>query len=525
MMYEFIQLTALHILIFGIGIGCYVLILALGKLSNKLSKPQPRKQLVIENEREFAIQLLSRVLEQEPNESQTQSCMHGRTALPKHAWQNMQQKVLSIVVAVCLLQAGKTALAQADLEWASFQNGGQCSVKQELPTTWSEETNQLWQVDIQGYGQSSPVVVDGGVVVTSTSGEDKDNYHVACYDLDTGEQLWQQDFGNPTPEKNSSYVSRAAPSPTVDAAGIVYVNFEGGLVAAISAKGKVLWERNLVEEYGAIKARHGLASSLEQNESKLFVWIERMDAPYILALDKQTGKTAWKVDGVGATTWSSPRLVPIEDGSFHLVCSASGKICGFDPENGQRLWDFTEIANNTSCTPIPLPNGRFLIGASDGRGEQTLGKGAASNGVVQIAKTETGWKASFVWQASKATASFGSPIAHADSAFFVNRSGALFELDLETGKSKATKRTKAGSVWATPMVANNMLYVFGRTGTTSVIDLASGEEVATNPLWENKQAGGGSSGFGGSVLYAGAAAKSKLLLRRGDSLYCIGITP
>ena len=49
---------------------------------------------------------------------------------------------------------------------------------------------------------------------------------------------------------------------------------------------------------------------------------------------------------------------------------------------------FTDIANNTSCTPIAVGKNRFLIGASDGRGAENSGAGAQFNGVIEITKSD-----------------------------------------------------------------------------------------------------------------------------------------
>lgn len=150
------------------------------------------------------------------------------------------------------------------------------------------------------------------------------------------------------------------------------------------------------------------------------------------ALSKKTGKTEWKSKGLGVTSWSSPRLVPIAEGK-HLVLSGSGKIAGLDPKSGERLWEFDGISGNSTPTPIPLGDGRFLIGASEGRGETSGGNAPASNGVIQITKDTNGkFAAAFVWQAKKATSSFGSPVVHQGHAYFVATPTSLIEVAFST---------------------------------------------------------------------------------------------
>lgn len=408
-------------------------------------------------------------------------------------------------------------------DWSSFQNGGRTTAAASLPTEWSPDEKVAWSVPIPGYGQSSPVVAGEKIYCTSVSGENKEGLHVTCFAADLGQQLWKYDLRNSSPEKNSSYVSRAAPTPVCDDTGVIAF-FEGGNVVALDDSGKLRWQRDLVADYGPIKARHGLGASVEQSDSSVFVWVERQDEPYLLCLSKKSGETIWKVDGVGSTSWSSPRLVPV-GASSHLVLSASGKLAGHDPASGRRLWSFDDISGNTTPTPVPLGDGRFLVGASAGRGESGGGKAAESNGVIEVTKSDDGsFTADYVWRAERATCSFGSPCAHNGNAYFVNRSGVVYCLDLQTGEELYAKRTKQ-STWATPIGCGDHIYLFGRSGVTTVIE--SGPRfklVAENALWKTEQPaaeGDGSDGrmnFGGAVLYAAAIVDSGLLLRRGDRL-------
>ena len=433
----------------------------------------------------------------------------------------MQTILKQLLPSLLAIAACSAVVAEGADHWSEFQNGGASVASNDLPVRWSPESGVAWRASLAGYGQSTPVIHGNVIYVTSTSGEQKERLHVEAFDCRSGKRLWSHEARNSSPEKNSSYISRAAPSPACDAAGVI-VAFEGGNLIALTPEGRVRWQRDLVADYGPISARHGLSSSLAQNGELAFVWIERKDDPYILALAKSDGKTVWKTTGLGATSWSSPRLVPVGNGE-HLVCSASGKLAGFDPQSGRLLWTFDDISNNTSCTPMPIGSGRFLIGASDGRGE-TSGAGAASNGVIEVKKgQDDNFAAAFVWTAKKASSSFGSPVVAGQSAYFVNRAGVLFQLDVESGKQSSTSRLASGSIWATPLVAGDNLYLFGNKGATSVWSISKGKEIAENRLWSEADApqeSEGSSG-GNQVLYAASVASGQLILRCGDTLYAI----
>ncbi len=440
----------------------------------------------------------------------------------------MFRSVCGVVVLVSGLSLSAAIDADVTVEasdWRGFQNGGNpVSSDDGLPTRWSPDSGIVWQQATAGYGQSSPVILDGRVFVTSVSGANKETLHIEAFDLRSGERKWHHTAKNSSPAESSNYISKAAPTPVCDDGGVIAL-FEGGNVLALTRDGKLRWELDLVADYGAIEARHGLGASLEQNDRLAFVWIERQDGPYVLAVSKETGETIWKSDGLGVTSWSSPRLVPVGE-ERHLVLSGIGKLAGLDPNTGKRLWSFDRIAGNSTPTPMPIGDGRFLIGATVGRGGSAGGNAAASNGVIQISGSRAdGFSADYVWRSEDATSSFGSPVAHQGRAWFVNRSGVLYVLDLETGDEQAVKRT-ASSIWATPMAVGPLVYLFGKDGTTTVLDARKKlAVVAENSLWaETAAPTTGGPAFGGHVLYAAAASDSTLVLRRGDRLYAVGAT-
>jgi outer membrane protein assembly factor BamB len=432
-------------------------------------------------------------------------------------WQSL---IKSVTIGIALFSLSPATFANG---WTGFQGPVPEGANVEaVPMTWSPEEGLLWKVEITGYGQSSPVTWGGRAYVTSISGAKKEHCHVTAFDLETGKVLWKHDLDAATQTESSNYISKAAPTPVVDAEGVICF-FEGGNLVALNHEGQVRWQRNLVEEFGPIESRHGLAASLEQSDSHVFVWVERQAEPYVMGVQKATGREDWKVAGLGVTSWASPRLIPVKDHK-HLVLSGIGRIAGLDPVTGKSLWNFTEIKGNSTPTPVPVADSRFLIGATAGRGEGEAGKAAESNGLIEIKAAEDGtFKAEFVWKAKRATSSFGSPLAHRGHAYYVNASGVLFCLDLETGEERYSNRL-GDSIWATPIAFGDRIGIFGKGGTVSIV--SSGEtfdKLAENVTWEAQAADPAASRNpgGAPVLYAAVYVNDRLLLRRGDVLYCI----
>lgn len=432
-----------------------------------------------------------------------------------------------------ILACFSALVLQGTDQWDGFLGGrgGLTAAEAELPLEWSPGENRAWAVDLPGHGQSSPVVMGDKVFVTSTEGPEKDDYHLICLSTESGEKLWQTTIENSVPVKNSVYVSRSAPTPVVDQQRVVAF-FESGDVLACSLDGKKLWQRNLNKDYGPFEAEFGLGASPCHLDEHVFVLLEHEGPSYLVALDKKTGETVWKTEREPRSSWASPAIVRV-DGMPQVVVSSKGSVDGYDPGNGKLLWSFTEVDGNTGTTPIDLGEGRFLVGASGGRGPASpLSK--ISNGLMQVKKDGDGWKVERLWSADNASVSWASPIGYQGYAYWVNRVGAVQCFDLETGEEVYQERI-AESCWATPLPVGDRIYFFGKSGKCTVVQAGQVfEKLATNETWTadeikpddlpeetDEQRRQGVAMFSAPTLYGYAVAGNSLLVRVGNRLICI----
>ncbi len=418
---------------------------------------------------------------------------------------------------VCLMLP--LLLGEAPVAWPGFLGAGASTVEaKSLPLTWSPTENIAWQAELPGYGQSSPIVWQDMVFVTSVEGPMKETCHLLALDRTTGKQLWKHSLAASTQVKSSQYVSRAAPTPATDGKA-VYAFFESGDVVACDFEGRPLWERSLVGDYGEFDGNHGVAASTVLTDQAVVLLVDHSGPSYILALDKQNGTNLWKTDRTSRTSWSSPALVPTDQGD-QIVCSSSGSVDGYDPKTGKQLWTLADLGGNTTNTPLPFAPGKVLIGASLGRGGEGGGAARRSNLALEIKQVDGKFNPNVLWRAEAATSSFGSPTVHQGIAYWVNRSGVVYAYEVDSGKPCYTHRTEE-SCWATPIGVGNRVYLLGKNGHTTVLQAgAKAKVLAENDLWTTEQAGEGGQ-FSGPVQYAGVAVEGMLLIRTGDRLFCL----
>lgn len=454
--------------------------------------------------------------------------------------------MLSLLFAVLL-----SPIAEDVPTWPGFLGANASKVDpSSIPTTWSPTENIAWQASIVGHGQSSPVIHGGYVFVTSCDGPNKESLHVICIRLSDGSVVWNKKQTSGYPEKNSVYISRAAPTPVIDDKH-VFAYFESGDVFAYTHSGDLVWKKSLTSEYGKPMNRFGLSASPVQTEDRIIILIDDEksqagppgSAPaageaksYIVALSKADGSELWKKDRENRTSWSSPAIVPV-GGEPVVVCSSSGSVDGYSPATGDQLFSFKDVGGNSATTPIPAGDGEFLVAASPGRGEsgERADMAKKSNGLMKVTVTDGKYEARFVWVNSKLSPSFGSPIVHKGYAYWVNRTGAIFCVNAADGELAYQDRVQAA--WSTPIGIGDRIYLFAqKQGLTSVI--AAGPEfkvLAKNSLWEKEpsddslssaapetgQRAAAQNRFAGQVTYGAAVVSGSLVIRTGNMLYCI----
>ncbi len=252
-----------------------------------------------------------------------------------------------------------------DSAWPYFLGRGATAVAGEaVPIEWTPEKNIAWTTKLPGRGQSSPIVWNRSVFVTSIEGSMKEHCQITRLNLEDGSVQWTKMFPASQTIRSNYFQSRSAPTPIVDQ-DRVYAFFETGNLIALAHDGKKIWERSLTEDYGSFESTIGIASSPLELEDKIVLLIDHEGASYIIGINKQTGETIWKTDRDSRVSYASPALISI-DCMKQIVCSSAGSIDGYDPATGGLLWSFDEVGGNSQNTPVQVGEGRFLVGASPG---------------------------------------------------------------------------------------------------------------------------------------------------------------
>ena len=380
-----------------------------------------------------------------------------------------------------------------------------------LPLHWSETNNVKWKTEIPYRGWSTPVVMGGQVWLTTATIDGHDFFAIGL-DAETGqirfnEKLFHSD--NPEPLGNGASMNcYATPSPAMEP-GRVYVHFgRFGTACLDTSTAKVLWQRTDVQ------CRHyrGPASSLLMFENLLILTMDGVDVQYLIALDKKTGETVWKVNRSVAWNDEGDPSPMVRDGDRRkahgtpLIVTAAGKplmlsagakaAYGYDPRTGRELWRVQY--NDWSTAPVPV-FGDGLAFFITGLGMREMWA-VKTDGQGDI--TDTG----VAWKFKNHVGVYGSPLLVDGLIYTAAEENYVTCIEAATGKLVWSDRT-GGKDAASPIYGDGRLYFFSQQGTTTVLKPGRTFEVlAKNTL---------ADGFMASPAVSGKA----LFLRTRTHLY------
>jgi outer membrane protein assembly factor BamB len=412
----------------------------------------------------------------------------------------------------CVILLFLTSLATAE-NWPRFRGptGQGTSSETGLPTQWSADENIAWKAEIPGEGWSSPVVFDDRVFVTSTSDEGR-SCHVFCVDRRSGEILWNTKVFEQVPKHKRGDNSYATPTPVTDGEH-VYAVFASGGIAALDMQGKVVWTNDEIEFF----SQHGLGASpilyenllimpfdgSSEGEDSLIGFKKPWDGAVLLALDKETGKVAWRGSrGLSRLAHVTPNVLK-QDGKTQVVSAAGDVIQGHDPETGKLIW--TVHSQGEGVTPsIVLANG--LIYTCSGFEEPTI-RVVREGGEGDVTNTH------IAWEQKQGVPSLSSLMYVDPYIYAVTDTGIVNCFDAKTGEEVWQKRM-GGKHSASPIYSEGNIFFLSELDGETIILKAGDEyeEVARNVLGETCKA---------SI----AASQGNLFIRSDKHLFCIGEKP
>jgi len=456
--------------------------------------------------------------------------------------ENLRYLMKTIVTTLCftvLASLPATFAADATDSWPQWRGplARGVSTAATPATEWSESKNVRWKTALPGSGTATPVVWQDRVFIltaikvpssesetskpeaepaepasgasggrprgggmTAEKPTEKYKFVVLCLNRANGDMLWQRTAVETVPhESHHRDHGFASASPVTDGEH-VYAYFGSRGLYCYDMEGNLKWSK----DFGDMRTRNSFGEGSSPalfGDTIIVNWDDEQEDDFIVALDKRTGEQRWKTPRNESTSWSTPVVVTHATQPQVVVNGRTTR--SYDLKTGVELWN----CGGQTANPIPsvVTDQGILIAMSGFRGNAIFAIKLGSTGTLDDTDA-------VIWSHKKSTPYVPSPLLVEGLLYFISgNNGMLSCFDAATGKAHYEAERLSGifGIYASPVAANDKVYVLGREGVCLVLKQGPTLEVlASNKLDDKTDA---------SIALAG----KDLFIRGHQNLYCI----
>jgi outer membrane protein assembly factor BamB len=406
-----------------------------------------------------------------------------------------------------------TTIASAE-NWPAWRGPTANSLSTEtgLPVKWTTDDNIACKLTLPAWSGSTPIIW-GDHIFLNVAGGDGNLY---LWDVErpkgAGEPkiLWKKLLGDGDHKERKQNMS--SPSPVTDGKH-VWALTGTGILKCFDFSGNEVWGREIQKDYGKFGLNWGYASSPTLYEDSLFVQVlhgmKTKDSPYLLRIDKLTGKTLWRIERhtpairESPDSYATPVIAKTPEG-VQLIINGGDVLTGHDLKTGEELW------RATGFNPQNNPNFR------------TIASTTYYDGIVYAPTRESPLQAFKVGGKGDVTAKnlvfqfthgpdVPTPVTDGKYFYSINDRGIVYVLDAKSGQEVyGGQRIKPGTYSSSPILADGKLYITNEDGLTTVLKAGPQFEI----LAENN--------LNDYCLSTVAISEGQIFLRTTQHLYCIG---
>lgn len=287
----------------------------------------------------------------------------------------------------------------------------------------------LWKQPV-GSGWGGYAVVNG---YAATLEEREGRELVTLYNVETGALIWAREIGGAFAHVLGGAGPRSTP---LIHEGVVYaMGVRGHLVALEGATGEIIWERDVLADYGVSIAEEDLNVAYGRSTSPLVVGDSLImgvggsvgSRVSVAAYQKAHGEVLWE-SGSHNISMASPGY-GVLGGVEQILMVNQNWVSGHDPATGRVLWEFEwpglTAGDSNVSQAVPVPPDKVFISKGYGLGAALYRLVPGSDGT---------FAAENIWNSARVMRTKLTNVAIKNGYVYGLSEGVLECIELETGE-------------------------------------------------------------------------------------------
>lgn len=433
----------------------------------------------------------------------------------------LTQKPKLLIWLLTAIVGGGAAFAGSWSNWRGPEVNG-TSDQTDLIDEWSTDgQNLLWRHDF--VGRSTPVALRGRVCANGRTGEGILRQEMlSCFDAETGEALWEYRFNvyqTTVPWTRVGWANLTGDEDT----GYIYLQGVGGLLFCFdSADGRVVWMRNLIEEFGFMEGYGGRTQTAAIDEDRVVItfsntsWgTQAKPLHRTFAFDKRNGELLWtSTPGtfqMDKNTQSTPSVAVVGGQRMVIHGNGDGSIYALQARTGEKVWGFQLSKRGINTSVLVDDETVFASHSEENIDEGSMGRVVAidATGTGDITQSHERWRVPL-------GVGFSSPALLDGRLYVLDNSANLHALDADSGNE--LWEFSIGTVGkSSPVLADGKLYVTEVNGKFHILEPGD-QEAKSLDVEEIKHPNGRKAEIYGSP----AIAYGRIYFTTEEGIYCLG---
>jgi outer membrane protein assembly factor BamB len=354
-----------------------------------------------------------------------------------HVQRGVRTWINRSLMAITLAGTVVMVIPTAADDWPQWRGAARLGVWEEtgIVDELPDDLIVKWRTTIRS-GFSGPAVTGGRVFITDWQEDPQSRTldgteRAIALDEQSGEVLWTYEWPTTYRMLSVAYAIGPRATPTVDEDRVYVVGGTGRLFCFDVETGEVLWQKDYIEEYDTSVPVWGITSAPLVDGDRLITVVGGEPDALVVAFDKRTGDELWRAIPVTSEMGYAQPVIYEAGGVRQLIIWHPTALTSLNPVTGEVYWEQPWDVSMGLAVATPVRSGDYLLVSQFFNGSMMMRLNADRPAATMMWRGQS--RSELPDQTDGLHALVTTPVIAGDHIYGVGSYGELRGLDARTG--------------------------------------------------------------------------------------------